>query len=260
MKVVLLAGGLGTRMREETEFKPKPMVEIGKIPLIVHLMRVFALQGHHEFVVCAGYKEQMIRAFFAKETWRAWRESRIPGWGAEEWTITTVDTGMETPTGGRVARVKDFVGDQTFLCTYGDGLAPVNLRHLLDKHRSGGVSATVTLAHPTSRFGVAELRPDGKVSGFREKPVLEDLVSVGFFVFEKEVFDYLRPDSVLEEEPLSQLAFERELTGHVHHGFWQPLDTYRELLAMQELWKSGAPPWFDISNGDEKDPSANNGA
>jgi len=251
VKVVLLAGGLGTRMREETEFTPKPMVEIGQIPIIVHLMHVFALQGHQEFIVCAGYKAQLIQNFLQVKTWSVWRERRIPSWGGEEWTITVVDTGIETPTGGRINHVRDLIGDHTFFCTYGDGLAPVNLRNLLDKHQSGGVSATVTLAHPTSRFGVAEMGSDGKITGFREKPVLEDLVSMGFFVFEKEVFDFLRPDSVLEEEPLSRLAFEHELTGCVHDGFWQPLDTYRELLVMQKLWDSGTAPWFEFPRDEQ---------
>lgn len=253
MKVLVLAGGLGTRMREETEFKPKPMVEIGGIPLLVHLMRVFALQGHHDFVVCTGYRTEMIESFFSDQQWRAWCDRKIPEWRAEEWRITTVDTGIETPTGGRIALARDLLGDERFFCTYGDGLAPVDLRTLEEQHQLSACAATVTLAHPTSRFGVAELGPNGKVNGFREKPVLADLVSVGFFVFESRVFEYLRPDSVLEEGPLSQLAAEGELAGHVHHGFWQPIDTYRELLAMQQLWKSGSPPWLPLPNSRDGD-------
>lgn len=244
MKVVLLAGGLGTRMREETEFKPKPMVEIGGIPILVHLMRVFALQGFTDFVVCAGYKSELLYSFFKPDHWNSWCKAVIPGWDTDRWNVVVIDTGLETPTGGRVAQVQSLVGNNPFICTYGDGLASVNLRKLLKKHEASNRLATVTVAHPRSRFGIVDLTEDGRVSGFREKPVLEDLVSIGFFVFGPEVFDVLGPNSVLENEPLNSIAIDGQLTGFVHPGFWQPLDTYRELLLMQALWESGNPPWF----------------
>ena len=233
-------------MREETEFKPKPMVEIGGIPLIVHLMRVFAMQGFTDFIVCAGYKSELLHSFFGSDHWNSWRKAVVPGWDTDGWGVVVADTGLETPTGGRVARVRDLIGNSAFLCTYGDGLAPVNVGELLQTHEASNRWATVTVAHPRSRFGIVDLNEDGSVSGFREKPLLEDLVSIGFFVFGPEVFDVLGPNSVLEEEPLNKIASEEQLTGFVHSGFWQPLDTYRELLLMQGLWESGCPPWFAV--------------
>ena len=233
-------------MREETEFRPKPMVEIGGIPLIVHLMRIFAAQGNREFVICAGYRSDIVNSFFAIETWRPWCEEFIPQWKAEDWKVVVLDTGTDTPTGGRIALARDAIGAGPFFCTYGDSLAPVETNRLLALHKASSRPATVTLAHPRSRFGVAELEEDFRVSGFREKPVMDELVSIGFFIFESEVYSRLQPDSVLEEEPLNGLARDGQLSGYTHGGFWQPLDTYRELLMMQELWKSGRPPWLEF--------------
>ncbi len=235
MKVVILAGGLGTRMREETEFRPKPMVEIGGKPLLWHIMRRYADYGHTDFIVCAGYKREIIEEYFAA--------GNLVGPSESKWGIEVVDTGLETPTGGRLSKIQHLLDEETFFCTYGDGLAPVDMSTLLNFHTARGATATVTLAHPTTRFGIAKLDSDGFVFGFEEKPVLADLVSIGFFVFEPSIFDLLNKDSVLESETLHSLAVSNRLTGFVHHGFWQPLDTYRELKEMQALWDSGQAPW-----------------
>lgn len=248
MKVVLLAGGLGTRMREETEFRPKPMVEIGGEPLIWHIMRNFSRHGVTDFVISSGYKSEMIEDYFAPEKWKK-KASKLarayPTVGEPEtkWTINVVNTGIETPTGGRLKKLHSILKDSRFLATYGDGIAPVNISKLLKSHEAGNSLATVTLARPTSRFGIAKLDPSGRVVEFLEKPILDELVSIGFFVFEPAVLELLTTKSVLEEEPLSHLATTGQLRSYIHGGFWQPIDTYRELLAMQKLWKEDLAPW-----------------
>lgn len=247
MKVVLLAGGLGTRMREETEFRPKPMVEIGGEPLLWHIMKNFAAYGISEFVVCAGYKGELIDNYFAPQNWIQKSEqlckSFPTGVAEPDWSVTVLDTGLETPTGGRLKAAGELVADDRFICTYGDGLAPVDISRLSAQHEQAGVLSTVTLARPSSRFGIAEVDASGLVRSFREKPQLDELVSIGFFVFEPQVLSLLDEDSVLEEQPVSYLASSRNLSSFIHQGFWQPIDTYRELLQMQKLWDSGSPPW-----------------
>lgn len=248
MKVVLLAGGLGSRMREETEFRPKPMVEIGGEPLIWHIMRNFAHHGFSDFVICSGYKSEKIEQYFAPKTWGSkarYLSGRFPFIGVPEpdWSVQVIDTGLETPTGGRLKKIETLLGDDRFFCTYGDGIAPVNISQLLTRHLRGETLATVTLTHPTSRFGIASVDADGLVTGFREKPVLKDLVSIGFFVFESKVLESLDEQSVLEEAPLARFASSEQLNGYVHDGFWQPIDTYRELLAAQKLWEKNSAPW-----------------
>ena len=234
MKVVLLAGGLGTRMREETEFRPKPMVEIGGIPVLKHIMTNYANHGFTDFIVCGGYKRQMIEAYFS---------SANPPAVPSHWKVSVIDTGEESSTGERLQQVRHLLGEKPFLCTYGDGIAPVDITRLVKFHISQGTDATVTLAHPTSRFGIAELSKAGFVSQFREKPLMDELVSIGFFVFEPAVWSELTESAALEAGPLDRLAAETRLAGFVHNGFWQPLDTYRELLALQALWDSGTAPW-----------------
>lgn len=235
-------------MREETEFRPKPMVEIGGEPLLWHIMRNFAHHGHTDFIISSGYKSELIEGYFAPESWgqkAAHLAALYPTSGKpeEEWSIKVVNTGLETPTGGRLKKLQNILRDERFLVTYGDGIAPVNISQLLKSHETGGSLGTVTLARPTSRFGIAELQEGGLVTGFREKPILDELVSIGFFVFEPSVLDTLYDDTTLEEEPLSQLAATRQLRGYIHNDFWQPIDTYRELLAMQKLWRENSAPW-----------------
>lgn len=253
MKAVLLAGGLGTRLREETEFRPKPMVEIGGRPVLWHIMKMLGQQSLTDFVVCTGYKSEQIKNYFFN--YRAMNldftvnlggdcEPEYHGGHNEDsWNVTVADTGALTMTGGRIKRVQQYVGDERFLCTYGDGIADINLPALLAFHESHGKLATITSVHPTSRFGILETDDDGLVKRFKEKPQAEGWINIGYFIFEPGVFDYLGEDSVLEEEPLRRLAEDGQLAAYQHNGFWQPMDTYRETQLLNELWESGRAPW-----------------
>jgi glucose-1-phosphate cytidylyltransferase len=253
MKAVLLAGGLGTRMREETEFRPKPMVEVGGRPVLWHIMKILGTQGIHDFVVCAGYKSEYIKNYFLNYdamnqdfTMKLGDPSSIVNHGGHDesdWTVTVADTGALTQTGGRIKRVQNYVGDGPFLATYGDGIADIDLEALLAFHRSHGKLATMTAVQPLSRFGVLDLDPDGSITQFKEKPQVEGWINIGYFIFEPGVFDYLGPDDVLEQQPLHQLAADGQIAAYKHEGFWQPMDTYREALMLNELWDSDEAPW-----------------
>jgi glucose-1-phosphate cytidylyltransferase len=252
MKVVLLAGGLGTRMREETEYKPKPMVEVGGKPVLWHLMKSFATYGLTDFVVCTGYRGDVIKDYFLNYdarmndfTAHLGKSTHIEVHGnhAEiDWKVTVADTGPSTMTGGRVKRVGRYI-DGRFMVTYGDGLADIDISALLAFHESHGKLATVTTVRPLSRFGVMDLDSSGQVQQFREKPQTDDYVNAGFFVFEPEVLDYLDEECVLEQAPLERLAAEGQLMAYRHEGFWQPMDTYREFTMLNEMWDSGNAPW-----------------
>jgi glucose-1-phosphate cytidylyltransferase len=255
MKAVLLAGGLGTRMREETEFRPKPMVEIGGKPILWHLMKIYAAQGISEFVICAGYKGEQIKSYFlnyaalnADFTITLGDSSSLQIHDAHlesDWVVTVADTGNDTLTAGRVERVERYIGNERFMVTYGDGLADINLADLLAFHEAHGKIATISTVRPISRFGLVNVDDDGLVSQFREKPQMDDWVSAGFFVFEPEFFDRIRnsDDMMLEHEPLNQLAAEGQLGAYRHEGFWQPMDTSREAKLLGDLWASGDAPW-----------------
>jgi len=253
MKTVLLAGGLGTRLREETEFRPKPMVPVGGKPILWHIMKTFAHFGHQDFVVCTGYRGDYIRQYFQEFeamnsdfTVKIGSKERITTHGSLEesgWEVTVADTGAETMTGGRVFRVRDFVGKDTFMCTYGDGLADVNIHELLKFHKSHGKIATVSAVRPVSRFGVLEMDEMGNVESFQEKPQTVGWINAGYFVFEAKIFDYLSPDSILEREPMGNLASDGELVAYKHDGFFQPMDTYREMSMLNEMWDKGQAPW-----------------
>ncbi|HEY3548213.1 MAG TPA: glucose-1-phosphate cytidylyltransferase [Propionicimonas sp.] len=255
MKAVLLAGGLGTRMREETEFRPKPMVEVGGKPVLWHLMKIFASHGVNEFVICAGYKGEQIKSYFLNLAALASDFTIRPGRdGAVEfhddclerdWTVTVADTGQGTLTAGRVERIEPYVKGERFIVTYGDGLADIDVENLLTFHEMHGLKATITTVRPLSRFGLVDIDEQHRVTRFREKPQMDDWVSAGFFVFEPEVFDYLRDSDqmMLENEPLAKLAAEGQLAAYRHGGFWQPMDTYRESQLLNEMWDSGAAPW-----------------
>lgn len=252
LKVVLLAGGLGTRMREETEYKPKPMVEVGGRPVLWHLMKVFAAHDLKDFVVCTGYRGDVIKDYFLNYdarmndfTAHLGASSHIEVHGNHEerdWKVTVADTGATTMTGGRVKRIGKYL-DGRFIVTYGDGLANVDLTKLLEFHESHGKLATVTTVRPLSRFGVMDIDSAGLVQQFREKPLTDDYVNVGFFVFEPEVLDYLDEDCVLEQGPLEKLAAEGQLMAYRHEGFWQPMDTFREYTMLNEMWDSNEAPW-----------------
>ncbi|WP_298227297.1 glucose-1-phosphate cytidylyltransferase [Gryllotalpicola sp.] len=254
MKAVLLAGGLGTRMREETEFRPKPMVEIGGKPVLWHIMKLLSAQGIKDFVICTGYKSEQIASYFANYsavnkdfTIRLGDESSIVYHGdhdESDWTVTVAYTGADTMTGGRIKRVQKYVGDEPFLCTYGDGVADVDIRGLQEFHASHGRLATITTTRPYSRFGVIDIAEDGGVATFREKPQTDDWINIGYFILEPAVFDYIEGDATtFENQPLHTLASEGQISAWRHNGFWQPMDTYREYQMLNDLWERGAAPW-----------------
>ncbi|MEQ1729851.1 MAG: glucose-1-phosphate cytidylyltransferase [Vicinamibacterales bacterium] len=253
MKAVILCGGLGTRLRQETEFRPKPTIEIGPRPILWHIMKLFAHFGHEDFVLALGYKGEVIRDYFLN--YDALTQDvtvklggqpsvQIHGTSPESWTITMVDTGQQSMTGARVKRLQRYVNDEMFLLTYGDGVADVDLDALLAFHRAHGRIATVTGVRPPSRFG--ELVVDGsRVIEFSEKPSISGagFINGGFFVFNRQVFDYLTEDDdcVLERGPLERLALAGELRMFMHEGYWQCMDTPRDLEALQMAWQQGAP-------------------
>lgn len=229
--VVILCGGRGTRLQEHTRTIPKALVEIGGRPILWHVVRIYAQAGFREFVLCTGYLGDQIEAFAAAEPW------------PEGVSVTCVDTGLDTPTGGRLKAVGDRVGAGTFCVTYADGVADVDLRALLAFHRAHGAHATLTAVRPALPFGVCDLDGEGRVVAFREKPRAEQWMNGGFFVFEPAVLDLLAPDSVLEREPLASLAAGGQLRAYRHDGFWDCMDTYKDAVMLNDLWESGNPPW-----------------
>jgi glucose-1-phosphate cytidylyltransferase len=253
MKVVILAGGLGTRLREETEYRPKPMVEIGGRPLIWHIMNIFAAHGHSDFIVCLGYKGDMIRDYFLNYevhnsdftvTLGERRVEVLKKHGECGWRITLAETGELTNTGGRIRRIAKYLDNQPFMATYGDGVADIDLDRLLQFHRFHRKLATVTGVHPSSRFGELSIE-NGMVKMFREKPqVAEGWINGGFFIFERGALELLNDDDDnLEASLLIRLTTRNELAVYQHQGFWQCMDTYREMKLLNDLWTTGAAPW-----------------
>ena len=228
--VVILCGGRGTRLRERTESVPKALVEIGGRPILWHVIGIYAAQGFGRFLLATGYLGEMVEEFAAAERW------------PEGVQVECVDTGLDTPTGGRVAGLADRLRGERFCATYADGVADVDLDALLDFHAAGGSLATVTVVRPDLQWGVAELSGD-EVTGFVEKPRSEHWINGGFLCFEPGVFDYLAPDSVLERAPLSQLAADRQLRAYRHQGFWDCMDTYKDAVVLNDLWAAGEAPW-----------------
>ena len=229
MKVVILCGGKGTRLKEHTDWLPKPLIEIGGRPMLWHIMKIYASHGYRDFILCLGYKASMIQDTFCGLS--------------ENWNIEFVPTGDETPTGGRVKKVAPLIREPSFLLTYGDGVADLDIQDLVRYHESHGKIGTVTAAKPPLQFGFLEMNGDGQVKNFREKPLSEHWINGGFFVFRREFFDYLDEDSVLEEAPLESLARKGELMAHFHESFWQCMDTYKDTLTLNEIWKAGGAPW-----------------
>jgi glucose-1-phosphate cytidylyltransferase len=252
MKAVILAGGLGTRISEETHLKPKPMVEIGGRPILWHVLKVYASHGINEFVICAGYKGYLIKEYFANYFLHMSdvtfdmtnNEVEVHQRRSEPWRVTIVDTGEMTQTGGRLKRVKDYLGGEPFCFTYGDGVGDVDIARLVAYHRSEGRKATLTGVQPPGRFGALEI--DGtRVRSFQEKPEGDGgWINGGFFVLEPSVVDLIEDDStVWERKPLETLAKAEQLSIYKHHGFWQPMDTLRDKQLLDELWASGNAPW-----------------
>jgi glucose-1-phosphate cytidylyltransferase len=254
LKVVILCGGQGTRLREETEFRPKPMVLIGQKPILWHIMKLYAHHGHREFILCLGYRGQMIKEYFLNYeamnndfTIHLGHKTRIDyldTHGEQDFRVTLADTGQDTMTGGRIKRVERHIDSDTFMATYGDGLSDVDVTRLLDFHRNHGRLATVTAMQPPSRFGMLAIAGDGRVTAFAEKPQMDGWASAGFFVFNKRVFDHLHSDQcVLEREPLEALAARGQLMVYQHKGFFFAMDTYREFQALNAMWNEGNAPW-----------------
>jgi glucose-1-phosphate cytidylyltransferase len=253
MKAVILAGGLGTRLSEETIHKPKPMVEIGDKPLLWHIMKSYSAHGVHDFVICCGYKGYIIKEYFANYFLHSSdvtfdiqnNEMEVHVRNSEPWRVTLVDTGDKTLTGGRLKRVKQYVKDEENFCfTYGDGVSDVNISELIEFHKSHNKLATLTATQPPGRFGALDL--DGnKINSFQEKPQGDGAwVNGGFFVLSPKVIDYIEGDSIMwERKPMEILAKEGQLLAFRHHGFWQPMDTMRDKVLLEELWQSGKAPW-----------------
>lgn len=252
MKAVILAGGLGTRLSEETVLKPKPMVEIGGRPILWHIMKIYSAHGINEFIVCCGYKGFLIKEYFANYFLHmsdvtfdmANNRMEVHVKHAEPWQVTLVDTGEHTLTGGRLRRVRRYLDDQDFCFTYGDGVSDVDITALVAFHRARGRLATLTAVQPPGRYGALQLQLE-RVSGFQEKPQGDGgWINGGFFVLSPKVIDYIVGDATSwEDGPLEKLARDEQLSAYLHHGFWQPMDTLRDKFRLEELWASGKAPW-----------------
>lgn len=254
MKVVLLAGGFGTRISEESHLKPKPMIEIGEKPILWHIMKEYSHYGFNEFIVCCGYKQHVIKEWFADYylhnsdvTFDFSKENKMTVHNnvAEPWKVTLVDTGLNTMTGGRVKRIKDYVGDETFMLTYGDGVADIDIKKLVEFHKSHGKIATLTAVTIGQRFGVLGIDENNSINSFREKSDNDgSRINAGYMVLEPKIFDYIEgDDTVFEKGPLESVAAAGELKAYKHDGFWQCMDTQREMKQLEEMWKSGNAPW-----------------
>lgn len=252
MKTVILCGGRGTRMREETEFRPKPLVRIGEKPIIWHIMKLYSHYGFRDFLLCVGYKGDMIKRYFMEMyylnndfsiTTGKHSDIQVHTKNDENWNVTIVDTGLESQTGKRMKRIEKYIDTDDFMLTYGDGLSDVNLKELIETHQKEGKIATLTGVNPNSPFGIFEIKND-IVTAFKEKPILEDVINGGFMVLNKRVFDYISDaNCAFEQEPLHQLARDSEISIYRHKGFWTAMDTYKDIEKINELWASGESPW-----------------
>lgn len=254
MKVVILAGGRGTRISEETQNIPKPMVRIGGKPILWHIMKTYSQYGFHDFIICLGYKSYMIKEYFSHYflhtsdvtiDMRQQNSVKVHTTASEPWKITLVDTGLETMTGGRVKRIQKYIGNEPFLLTYGDGLTNLDIRKAVQFHKKHGKIMTLTTVQPLGRFGLLELGKGDRVKGFYEKPKGEHTwINAGYFVVEPKIFKYLGgDDTMLEKKPLERLAKEGEMFAYKHRGFWYPMDTLRDKIYLEQLWDAGKAPW-----------------
>ncbi len=253
MKVVLLAGGIGSRISEESQYRPKPMLEIGGMPILWHIMKEYSHYGFNEFIICAGYKQHMIKEWFADYflhtsdvtfDFTQGNKVIVHNQKTEPWKVTVVDTGLYTMTGGRIKRIQKYVGNEPFFMTYGDGVCDVNIQQLLEYHKSQKKIATLTAVKVEQRFGVLQIE-DGTVKAFREKAKMDgDPINAGYMVLEPQIFDYLSNDStIFEKEPLERLAQNNELASYMHTGFWQCMDTKKEHEQLEKMWMDGTAPW-----------------
>lgn len=254
MKVVILAGGFGTRISEESHLKPKPMIEIGEMPILWHIMKVYGYYGFNEFIICAGYKQHVIKEWFANYflhtsdmtfDFTNGNEIIVHNKHAESWKVTVVDTGLNTMTGGRIKRIRDYVGNDPFMLTYGDAVGNINIQELLEYHKSHAKIGTISVYNFGQNKGVLDIGDNGTVNAFREKSDLDgDLINIGFMVMNPEIFDRIQgDDTVFEKEPLNSLVRDGELKAYTHHGYWQCMDTLREKQQLEKLWNTGNAPW-----------------
>ncbi|RXJ96213.1 glucose-1-phosphate cytidylyltransferase [Malaciobacter molluscorum] len=254
MKVLLLAGGFGTRLSEETDIRPKPMVEIGGKPILWHIMKIYSSYGFHEFVILLGYKGYYIKEYFANYFLHQsdvtlnikTGKMEVLNNSSEPWKITLLDTGIDSMTGGRIKRAQDFIGNEPFMLTYGDGVSDVNIQDLVNFHKKHGKAMTMTSAQPDARFGALDISSNNQVIEFKEKPKGEGgWINAGFFVCEPKVFDYITDgdSTIFEQEPLKNLAKDGEIFTYKHDGFWKPMDTLRDKQQLQKLWESKKAPW-----------------
>jgi glucose-1-phosphate cytidylyltransferase len=254
MKAVILAGGLGTRISEETEFRPKPMIEIGGMPILWHILKIYSFHGINDFIICCGYKGYVIKEYFANYFLHmsdvtfdlANNKMEVHQRYAEPWRVTLIDTGAETMTGGRLKRVSDYIKDDDAFCfTYGDGVIDIDITRLIKFHNKHGKKATLTAVYPPGRFGAIDIRDDQRITSFKEKPKGDGgMINGGFFILSPKVINLIKDDFVTwEQEPLEILAKESEIMAYQHHGFWQPMDTLRDKKLLEELWSSGNAPW-----------------
>lgn len=255
MKVVILAGGYGTRISEESYLKPKPMVEIGEHPVLWHIMKIYSYYGFNDFIICLGYKGYVIKEYFANYflhesdvtfDFRDKNHIEMHTNTAEPWKVTLVNTGLDTMTGGRIRRIKKYVNNEPFMLTYGDGLSDVNIKNLVDFHKSHGKLATVTSIQPAGRFGVLDIDSDKQVKGFQEKPKGESgWINGGFFVLDPQIFDYIPDDDTVsfEKQPIESVARDSQLMAFRHDGFWMAMDTLRDKILLENLWKDGKANW-----------------
>jgi glucose-1-phosphate cytidylyltransferase len=252
--VIILCGGKGSRLREETEYKPKPLVDVGGKPILWHIMKGYAHHGFNKFILCLGYKGHMIKEFFLNYEYMSYdfmmntktKERKIfdSRNSREEWDIIFADTGKDTNTGGRIKKVKKYVPNEIFMATYGDGLSDVNIESLLDFHIRQKKMATITGFHPRTKYGQVNIGERGEITSFQEKPSLADYINGGFFVFDRRFFGYLKEDSVLEREPFERLVEEQQLGLYKHEGFWFAVDTYKDYLEINGMYESGTTPWM----------------
>jgi glucose-1-phosphate cytidylyltransferase len=254
MKVVLLAGGLGTRISEESHLKPKPMIEIGEKPILWHIMKLYSFYGYNDFIICCGYKADVVKEWFANYylhtsditfDFTAENKMTVHSNFSEPWKVTLVDTGLNTLTGGRVKRIQKYIGNESFMLTYGDGVSDVDISKLVDFHKKHGKVATLTSVNIGQRFGVLEVAEDNKIHSFREKSHDDgSVINAGFMIFEPKIFDYIAGDNtVLEKEPLETVANMGELMAYKHNGFWQCMDTQRDKRELEDLWATQKAPW-----------------
>ncbi|SMF67554.1 glucose-1-phosphate cytidylyltransferase [Paenibacillus uliginis N3/975] len=254
MKVVILAGGYGTRISEESHLKPKPMIEIGHRPILWHILKIYSSYGFNDFIICLGYKGFVIKEYFANYflhesdvtfDFRNGNQNITHNHSAEPWKVTLVNTGIDTMTGGRIKRIQPYISNEPFFLTYGDGVSNVDIHKLLDFHKMNGRLATVTSTQPEGRFGILDIDDHSQVRGFQEKPKGDhSWINGGFFVLQPEIFNYIEGDhTVFEKEPLEQLAKDGELTAYKHNGFWHPMDTLRDKNYLESLWANNKAPW-----------------